>query len=277
VHLKPLRRPGRAAAVAVGALALAGVTAAVAVGAARAERQARPASPSVSTLRSLADHFRRVTWEYERAARRPRTPTSFSYRRSSDRGYLEWTVARWSRRADQARRRALASIRRHLVVRLPPPPRPTAPTVRQLSYARTLAVDLRRIYPGHVTARYAEARSATALGGLRLWQERSAAAALSVSEHETATRARLEPSLLRAFLCIHHYEGAWNANTGNGYYGGLQMDWSFMRTYGARFVERWGSADNWPAWAQLDAAARALRSGRGFAPWPSTARLCGLL
>ena len=25
------------------------------------------------------------------------------------------------------------------------------------------------------------------------------------------------------WLCIHSREGAWNANTGNGYYGGLQM------------------------------------------------------
>jgi len=25
------------------------------------------------------------------------------------------------------------------------------------------------------------------------------------------------------WLCIHRGEGAWNANTGNGYYGGLQM------------------------------------------------------
>lgn len=24
-------------------------------------------------------------------------------------------------------------------------------------------------------------------------------------------------------MCIHSYEGAWNDNTGNGYYGGLQM------------------------------------------------------
>ena len=38
--------------------------------------------------------------------------------------------------------------------------------------------------------------------------------------------------LRQAFLCIHSYEGGWTSNTGNGYYGGLQMDWGFMRTYG---------------------------------------------
>src|SRR4029077_8860253 len=30
-------------------------------------------------------------------------------------------------------------------------------------------------------------------------------------------------SHLSMWLCIHSKEGAWNANTGNGYYGGLQM------------------------------------------------------
>src|SRR4051812_14293335 len=32
---------------------------------------------------------------------------------------------------------------------------------------------------------------------------------------------------LSAWLCIHSGEGSWTANTGNGYYGGLQMDYSF--------------------------------------------------
>lgn len=79
------------------------------------------------------------------------------------------------------------------------------------------------------------------------------------------------------FTCIHHYEGAWNANTGNGYYGGLQMDIDFQNSYGAEFKRLWGTADNWPAWAQIQAARRAYDSGRGFNPWPNTARACGLL
>jgi hypothetical protein len=83
--------------------------------------------------------------------------------------------------------------------------------------------------------------------------------------------------LTGAFSCIHRYEGAWTANTGNGYYGGLQMDIAFQSRYGGTYLDRWGTADNWPVWAQLDAAARAYRSGRGFGPWPNTARFCGLL
>ena len=84
------------------------------------------------------------------------------------------------------------------------------------------------------------------------------------------------PAWLRqAFLCIHSHEGAWNANTGNGYYGGLQMNKDFMLAYGREFVRRWGWAHNWPVEAQLTAAYRAYYD-RGFRPWPNTRRMCGL-
>ena len=76
--------------------------------------------------------------------------------------------------------------------------------------------------------------------------------------------------------CIHRYEGDWDANTGNGYYGGLQMDYSFQRAYGSEYLRRWGTADNWPIWAQLNAGRRAYYSGRRWSPWPTTARMCGL-
>ncbi|MBX4197134.1 transglycosylase family protein [Candidatus Saccharibacteria bacterium] len=82
--------------------------------------------------------------------------------------------------------------------------------------------------------------------------------------------------LQNAFLCIHRFEGAWTSNTGNGYYGGMQMDRRFMSTYGPEFVSQWGTADNWPVWAQLEASKRAYPT-RGFTPWPNTARACGLL
>jgi hypothetical protein len=42
------------------------------------------------------------------------------------------------------------------------------------------------------------------------------------------TRAALRPGysvpgwFTQAALCLHSHEGAWNSNTGNGYYGGLQ-------------------------------------------------------
>ena len=77
-------------------------------------------------------------------------------------------------------------------------------------------------------------------------------------------------------MCIHRYEGAWNANTGNGYYGGLQMDWSFMSAYGGWYLRHYGTADRWSPATQINVAIRAYRSGRGFSPWPTTRHYCGL-
>jgi hypothetical protein len=75
---------------------------------------------------------------------------------------------------------------------------------------------------------------------------------------------------------VHSCEGAWNANTGNGYYGGMQMDMNFMSAYGGEFLARWGTADNWPIWAQLTAAYRGWQA-RGWQPWPTCAANAGLL
>jgi Transglycosylase-like domain len=93
------------------------------------------------------------------------------------------------------------------------------------------------------------------------------------------TRAKLQPRIkyLSAWLCIHAGEGAWNANTGNGYYGGLQMDYGFMSTYGGHLLRSKGTADNWTPAEQMMVAERAHDSGRGFYPWPNTARKCGLI
>jgi hypothetical protein len=83
--------------------------------------------------------------------------------------------------------------------------------------------------------------------------------------------------LERSFACIHDGEGSWSAATGNGYYGGLQMDLSFQRTYGDWALRAFGTANNWPASVQVATAIRAYTSGRGFHPWPNTARACGLI
>jgi hypothetical protein len=103
------------------------------------------------------------------------------------------------------------------------------------------------------------------------------ALALSLLLVSPARAAPDYKSFVRAFVCIHSYEGAWNANTGNGYYGGLQMDWSFMRAYGPEYLRAWGPASNWPPSIQIAVAIRAHLSGRGFYPWPNTARRCGLI
>jgi hypothetical protein len=55
------------------------------------------------------------------------------------------------------------------------------------------------------------------------------------------------------------------------------MDLGFQRTYGGDYLTRLGTADNWPPAAQIRVAARAYEAGRGFGPWPNTARACGLV
>ena len=92
-----------------------------------------------------------------------------------------------------------------------------------------------------------------------------------------ARRRAVHPPHKPAWLCIHRYEGAWNSATGNGYYGGLQMDVSFQRTYGPRLLRTKGTANNWTPLEQMWVAEKAHRSGRGFYPWPNTARACGLI
>lgn len=101
-----------------------------------------------------------------------------------------------------------------------------------------------------------------------LWKDRSSAARAQFEEWFKAIYSKWE--------CIHGGEGPWNANTGNGYHGGLQMDYTFQKLYGREFLARWGYAGNWPIWAQLLTAERAFRT-RSFYPWPNTAHYCGLI
>jgi hypothetical protein len=101
---------------------------------------------------------------------------------------------------------------------------------------------------------------------LSLWTERA-----------TQTRYLAQhPPRLKDWLCIHHYEGSWT-DPNAPYYGGLQMDMSFMEAYGARLLRTKGTADHWTPLEQIWVAERAYTSGRGFYPWPNTARWCGLI
>lgn len=102
---------------------------------------------------------------------------------------------------------------------------------------------------------------------LRLWQKRAT---------QAQQKVRRVPHKAQ-WLCIHRGEGGWNAHSSNGYYGGLQMDISFQRSYGGSLLRIKGTADNWSPNEQMWVAERAFRSGRGFYPWPNTARACGLI
>ncbi len=55
------------------------------------------------------------------------------------------------------------------------------------------------------------------------------------------------------------------------------MDRGFMRSYAPAVLLRRGWADRWNPLEQMWVAERAHRSGRGFYPWPNTARMCGLI
>jgi hypothetical protein len=99
-----------------------------------------------------------------------------------------------------------------------------------------------------------------------LWKRRA------IRAHRRAHR----PPHKAGWLCIHRYEGNWH-DSDDPYWGGLQMDRSFMRSYAPAFLLRRGWANRWTPLEQMWVAERAHRSGRGYYPWPNTARYCGLI
>jgi hypothetical protein len=90
------------------------------------------------------------------------------------------------------------------------------------------------------------------------------------------TRMAAHPPHRLGWLCIHRFEGSWGDGA-DPYWGGLQMDRSFMRAYAPRFLLHRGWANRWSPLEQMWVAERAHRNGRGYTPWPHTARYCGLL
>src|SRR4051812_491770 len=101
----------------------------------------------------------------------------------------------------------------------------------------------------------------------RIWRRRAV---------RTRKRFLQGPAHRSAWLCIHRYEGAWS-DGGSPYYGGLQMDIGFQASYGAPLLAAKGTAENWTPLEQMWVAEHAYRAGRGFYPWPNTARACGLI
>jgi len=87
-----------------------------------------------------------------------------------------------------------------------------------------------------------------------------------------SARLSTPPGWFRAALCIHSKEGAWNSNTGNGYFGGLQFMLGTWRSVGG------------PSWPHLVSPREQLyraylvwkRDGGSWREW-GTARLCGLI
>ena len=214
------------------------------------------------------------------AAKLHRTPTSYSYRRSSDRAYLRWTIDRWTRRRLRGARPDAD----------PDPPPPRGQPARGARPARLAAP------PAHLQPR-PDAEAAQDLPGHRhaLVRERPGlerpgdAAPLAGAERGRGPRRRGARSAAaatqgcragcgRRSSASTSYEGAWTSNTGNGYYGGLQMDWRLHAHLRPRVRAAAGAR---PTTGPSGRSSRRRRgrmtSGRGFTPWPNTARACGLL
>jgi hypothetical protein len=106
--------------------------------------------------------------------------------------------------------------------------------------------------------------------GYRLWLRK----AWRLRAERSRYRAH-HPPHLAGWRCIHRYEGSWS-DPNSPYYGGLQMDLGFQRTYGPGLLRRKGTADHWAPFEQMWIAERAFKAGLGFSPWPLTSRRCGL-
>jgi hypothetical protein len=80
------------------------------------------------------------------------------------------------------------------------------------------------------------------------------------------------------WLCVHAHEGAWN-DPNEPYFGGLQMGYWFMQTYGGSLYRTKGTADNWTAEEQMAVADRAFHNtghslGWLDGQWPGTLTEC---
>jgi len=67
--------------------------------------------------------------------------------------------------------------------------------------------------------------------------------------------------------------GRWWANTGNGYYGGLQMDLTFWRRHGGL---QYAARPDLASRSQQIAVAQVGQSVQGWGAWPVCSRLAGL-
>jgi hypothetical protein len=75
-------------------------------------------------------------------------------------------------------------------------------------------------------------------------------------------------------MCVHSKEGAWNSNTGNGFYGGFQyMESTWLNSGGGKYASR---ADLATPHDQLLVTWH-VTSSSGWGQWPNTAAACGLL
>ena len=142
---------------------------------------------------------------------------------------------------------------------------PDAGLIRDIRYYRSTAVTIHRLMGRPAT--FPLVRHVSLSRARDVWRHR-------------AVRARQQfvagPVHRSAWMCIHRYEGSWRDDEAP-YYGGLQMDIGFQAHYGGVLLRTKGTANNWTPLEQMWVAEHAFRTGRGFYPWPNTARYCGLI
>jgi len=232
--------------------ALGGGIAAIVVTRADAAERTTARAAIGNALIARIDHYRHLTWKWQRTMGVPTTHSNASARRSNDPAYRRWVLRLWKHRSDRVQQQAARWL------------------VRRMDEYRRTVEHWRHV----MGAKPGPARSlASATGTLRQRKQ----AMLSWRDHARSVLRRAErPPRLAAWRCIHRYEGSWR-DRGGPYYGGLQMDLTFQRHYGRYLLRTKGTADRWTPLEQMWVAERAYRSGRGFHPWPNTARACGLL
>lgn len=133
-------------------------------------------------------------------------------------------------------------------------------------YEQVMGVALTRSAP---TARSVSG-IAGAAGSVAVWRRRAAA----------AWRKFSHPPNYRNWLCIQRHETAppfpgWKTDSGNTYYGGVQMDMTFMRNYGAFLLNLKGTSNNWTKLEQIWVAEKGRRV-QGWGAWPRSSVACGL-
>lgn len=132
--------------------------------------------------------------------------------------------------------------------------------------------------PGQEPATYQGKRAEWWAEKTTHWKRAAVKRGHSLRRIRTGLRERVQLSgsgVAQGFKCIHRFEGSWS-DGGAPFWGGLQMDLQFQRSYGGAFLASLGTADRWPPFVQLAVAMEAYYSGRGFTPWPNTRRRCGL-
>jgi hypothetical protein len=170
----------------------------------------------------------------------------------------------------------------HLISRTVVIEQPPRAVCRAYCQARVLRHQLRRVHSSTVALAHRAALPVPPPPRLG-WRRASLRVQLVHQAHvlgryraQARRPLRLRLERFEAWVCIHRHEAAWN-DSGDPYWGGLQMDRGFMLAYGRDMIarHRGGLADTWTPAEQIVVAERAYAT-RGYQPWPQTSRSCGV-